>query len=157
MMKTPVWLSSIIMIVAVLAGGFHLFNLAFVLYALLISLPRLLSGQTVNWVGSALPAMLVSGGLAIVLGLLVWFVVDKKLRKPTILATLLTVPLMAILVFLGIGMYEQPDWLIALVGALIILPILGYCLWKKVPWVYTLAVVYVAILGVIIMVFDVQL
>lgn len=157
-MKTTNYLySSIVAVVAVLAGGFMLFNLAFVLYALLFSLPSLLSGQTENWVGSALPAMLVSGGLAIVLGLLVWVVVDKKLRKPTIYATLLTVPLMAILVFLGIGMHGQPDWLIGLVGALMILPILGYCVWKKVPWVYTLAVVYVAILGVIMMVFDVQI
>ena len=157
MKTTNSLLSPIIAALAVLAGGFHLFNLAFVLYALLISLPSLLNGQTENWVSSALPAMLVSGGLAIVLGLLVWFVVDKKLRKPTILATLLTVPLMAILVFLGIGMYGQSDWLIALVGALIILPILGYCVRKKVPGVYTLAVVYVAILGVIVMVFDVQI
>lgn len=157
MKTTNSLLSPIIAAIAVLAGGFLLFNLAFVLYALLISLPSLLSGQTENWVGSALPAMLVSGGLAIVLGLLVWYVVEKKLRKSTILAMLLTVPLMAILVFLGIGMYGQPDWLIGLVGALFILPILGYCVWKKVPWVYTLAVVYVAILGGIIMVFDVQI
>jgi hypothetical protein len=89
--------------------------------------------------------------------LAVWFLVEKKLRQHTINATLLTVPLMAILVFLGIGLYGQSDLVIAVAGAAVIVPILGFCIWKKVPWVYTLAVVYVGILGIVMMLFDVQI
>ena len=143
--------------VAVLAGGFVLFNLAFVLYALVVSLPQILSGETIEWVASALPVILGTTGLSLLIGLAVWYLVDKRLRKDAILASLLTVPLMAILVFIGIVLYGQSDVVIAAIGALVILPLLAYCLWKKVPWVYTLAVLYVGILGVVIMVIDVQI
>jgi hypothetical protein len=149
--------SPIIAVVAILAGGFILFNLAFVLYALLVTLPKLLAGETVEWVGSTLPVFLGTIGLSILIGLAVWFLVEKKLRQHTINATLLTVPLMAILVFLGIGLYGQSDLVIAVAGAAVIVPILGFCIWKKVPWVYTLAVVYVGILGIVMMLFDVQI
>lgn len=150
-------LSPLMAAVAVVAGGFVLFNLAFVVYALVVTLPAILSGQPVDWVTSALPVILGTTGLSILIGLAVWFLVDKKLRKHTLLASLLTVPQMAILVVIGIGFYGQSDVVIAAIGALVILPILAYCLWKKVPWVYTLAVAYVGVLGILMMVFDVQI
>lgn len=150
-------LSPLMAVVAVLVGGFVLFNLAFVVYALLVTLPAILSGETIDWVASALTVILGTTGLSVLIGLAVWFLVDKKLRKPTILASLLTVPLMAILVFIGILLYGQSDLLIVAVGALVIVPLLVYCVKKKVQWVYTLAVAYVGVLGIIIMVFDVQI
>jgi hypothetical protein len=150
-------LSPLMAAVAVLVGGFVLLNLAFMVYAIVVTLPRLMAGESVEWASSALPALLWTTGAAILIGLAVRFWVDKKLRKHTILASLMTVPLMAFLVYIGITFYGVSDLAVAMVGALVIIPMLVYCLWKKVPWVYTLAVAYVGVLGVIIMVFDVQI
>lgn len=146
-----------IAVLAVLVGGFVLFNLAFMLYALMVNLPEILAGNPAEWVASALPALMWTLGLAVLIGVAVWNLVEKKLRWPTIWATLLTVPLMAILVSIGIALYGQSDLVIALVGGAVILPLIGVCLWKKWPWVYLLAVVYAGVLGLVIMLFDVQI
>ncbi len=157
MKSSKTLLSPLIAGVAVLAGGFVLFNLAFMVYAMIVNLPEILAGNPAEWVASALPALVLTISLAVLIGIAVWFLVDKKLRKPTIMATLLTVPLMAILVWIGIALYGQSDLVIALAGAAVLIPVLGFCVWKKVPWVYLLAVAYVGVLGIVIMLFDVQI
>jgi hypothetical protein len=150
-------LSPIVAVLAILVGGFVLFNLAFMVYALGVNWPQIMTGNSAAWVASALPALGITIGMAILIGIAVWVLVEKKLRKPTLYATLLTVPLMTLLVWIGITLYGQSDLVIAMAGAAVILPILAVCLWKKLPWVYPLAVTYVGVLGILIMVFDVQI
>lgn len=150
-------MSNVVAVLSVLVGGFVLFNGAFLVYAVLVNLPDILAGQGEAWTQGVLGTLLLIGGSAIALGCAVWYLVEKKLRTSTLLATLLTAPLMTALVLVGITLYGQADWVIGLTGVAIIVPILAYCVWKKLPWVYALAVVYVGILGVVILLFDVQI
>lgn len=150
-------MSNVVAVLSVLVGGFVLFNGAFLVYAVLVNLPDILAGQGEAWTQGVLGTLLLIGGSAIALGCAVWYLVEKKLRTSTLLATLLTAPLMTALVLVGITLYGQADWVIGLAGAAIIVPILAYCVWKKLPWVYALAVVYVGILGIVILLFDVQI
>ena len=149
--------SNAVAVVMILAGGFVLFNVAFLAYALVISLPLILAGQGETWTQDAPGTLLLMVGILAVMGLAVLYLVEKKLRVPTLLATLLTVPLMGALVFIGIFLYGQSDLLIGLVGAAVIVPLFAYSVWKKVPWVYPLAISYVGILGLLMMIFKVDI
>ena len=60
-------------------------------------------------------------------------------------------PLMAVLVALGVLLNQQPQWMILLAGALVVVPALYFVWRRKLPWMYTFAILYVTILALYIM------
>lgn len=138
----------IVSALSVLGGGFILFNLGFLLLALMV--PE-------NW---KLQGFLVTAGYALaalaVFVLMKW-ALDKQAFKHTLWATLLTLPLMAVLVMIGIALYGQSDMVIYAVGAVVLIPVYVILYRRKLPWVYWLAVIYVTVLGLIIGMFDIQI
>lgn len=141
-------IKKIISIISIMFGGFILFNVGFTLFAVIVNLSDLLSGQETFLTFNSL---LLLGGQIVFLLLL--FVVIKRVNKDdmakhTIYATLLTLPMMTVLVFIGILFYQYSNMIILLIGSLFVIPALVYCVYKKVPWVYTFSIIYVTLLAV---------
>lgn len=157
MMQFKKIVASLISIITIIAGGYLLFNVAFLVFALVVNTTMLISGQSENDIPRILVQLLgyIAIGLPTFLGLK--FVSNNSQFIHTLRATFLTLPLMALLVTIGIALYQQSDGIILAVGGMIILPILVYLYFKKLPWMYWLAVIYVAILGIIVVIKDIQI
>ncbi|HCT63055.1 MAG TPA: hypothetical protein DIC19_03045 [Erysipelotrichaceae bacterium] len=137
--------------IIIMGGGFILFNVAFILFALVVNLTISIFGTDPHSAPPVLSRLL--GFLAI--GGLTWIGFKINLKsdeiKHTLRATLITMPLMALLIALGIMLYEQAQWMVLLAGALIIVPSLYYVWRLKLSWKYLFAIIYVAVLALYVM------
>lgn len=154
-MKLKLYKKNILFAFIIVIGGFLLFNLAFVLAALVINVTARIFNmahitQMKNPYGIGRIIYL------IVIWLLSWLVLKSKL-KDIIKATFLIMPLMVSLVMIGISLYEQSHWMIFGVSTLVISSVLIYLYMKKLPWLYFFSTFYVAILGLCIMIFNLQI
>jgi hypothetical protein len=133
----------------IVVAGFLLFNIAFMLAALVINgVSRLAGTQEPSYYGV---------GIYIIIILIIsWFVFRSRFNDLT-KATFLTMPLMVILITGGISLYQHSKWLIAGIGALFISAVLFYLYKMKLSRLYYFAVIYVAILALCVMIFDVQI
>jgi hypothetical protein len=115
--------------------GFLLFNLAFILLALILNGISMVTQNPVqnNDLGYLI--------FLIVLLVLSWVLFQTKLSI-LIKASFLTMPVMSVLVMIGILMFGQPSWLLYGVEGLIIGLILVFLRQMKQPWQYTFAVLY---------------
>lgn len=95
--------------------------------------------------------------LGVILVYMLRFTTSRDVYLDTLKATLLTVPLMGVMVLIGIQFYQSPKFIPILIGAVISAIIGGLYFIKKANWVYWLALVYVDILAVIIILFDIQI
>lgn len=130
-------------VVAIVVGGFILFNLGFLLAAVVIRGTQILLGPTL---GS--PAIGRYVFLA-VMGLISWFVFKSKL--PTIAkATFMSLPLITLLLMIGISFFGTPLWLTIALDATVIGVVLFNLKQNHYPWQYYFSTGYVAILMVII-------
>ena len=140
------WQKNVLSALVIIIGGFILFNLAFILAALVINATMSVLGMAQNEappiVGRVLYLLLIF--------LISWFIFRSRLNA-TIKATFLTMPLMVILVVIGIGFYQQSKWMIAGIGAVIICVVLFYLHKKKLPWLYYFSTSYVAALSLYIL------
>ncbi|MBW7572009.1 hypothetical protein [Caproiciproducens faecalis] len=84
------------------------------------------------------------------------FVFKSKLND-LVKATYLTMPLMIVLVMVGLLFYQQAKFFIAAIGALIVSAVLLYLYKKKLSWQYYFATFYVAVLGLCIMIFNIEI
>lgn len=145
-MKLKRYQKNILSILVIVAGGSVLFNLAFLLTALvtnaLISFSGMSQSVAVHIIGIALSAFLIF--------LISWAVFRSRLND-TVKATFLTMPLMVILVIIGIILNRQSKWIIAGIGATIIFAVVLYLHKKKFPWLYFFSVFYVAAIALYIL------
>lgn len=144
-------LSFVLSAITIMGGGFILFNVAFMLFALVVNLTISLTGSDPRSAPPILSRLL--GFLAI--GGLTWLGMKIDLKsneiKHTLRATLITMPLMAVLILIGVLLNEQAQWIILLAGAVVIVPSL-YAVWKhKLPWMYSFAIIYVSVLALYVM------
>lgn len=150
-MKLNSMFSKMLSALVIMVGGFILFNLAFVVFALIVNLSISILGLGAQ---SAPPVIARILGV-IVLAVITWLGLKIKLKNEvfnhTLKATIITMPLMVIMVSIGITLYQQAQWIIILAGALIIIPALYYVWKKNYPWMYAFAIVYVALLALFIM------
>lgn len=137
--------------IVIMAGGFVLFNFAFIVFALIVNLSISLLGMDPQSAPPILSRLL--GFLALILITWLGFRINFQSEsiKHTLRATLITMPLMAVLVAIGVMLYQQAQWMILLVGALVVVPSLYYVWRRKLPWMYTFAIMYVTILALYIM------
>jgi hypothetical protein len=137
--------------IVIMAGGFVLFNFAFIVFALIVNLSISLLGVDPQSAPPILSRIL--GFFALIFITWLGFKINFKSEsiKHTLRATLITMPLMAVLVAIGVMLYQQPQWMILLAGALVVAPALYYVWRLKLPWMYHFAILYVTILALYIM------
>jgi len=133
-----------LMMLIIVGGGFALFMAAFSLAAAVMGIVGRLTGTMGKPPYIAWPIYLV------IILVISWFVFRSKLPDLA-KATYLTLPLMIAVVFEAILLYEQSQWLILGVGAVIVCAVLLFLYIKKLSWLYYFATLYVAVLGMIIL------
>lgn len=151
-MKLKGWQKNALSVFVIVIGGFILFNVAFILAALVINGLMSIMGIPEN----AAPPEL-SKIIYLILILLISSVVFKSKLNTLVKATFLTMPLMVTLVMIGILLYEQSKMLNVVIGTAIICLVLLYLRKKKLSWQYYFAVFYVAILALCIIFFNIQI
>lgn len=151
-MKLKPYHKNILSALAVIVGGFILFNIAFILAAFVINVSIRVLGLPQN----AAPHIIGRVIYLLLICIISWFVLRSRLND-VIKATFLTMPLMVILVMTGLILYHQSKWMIAGVGAIIICSALYYIYKKKLSWLYYFSVLYVAVVALCIIIFNVEI
>lgn len=151
-MKLKIWQRNIFAAIIIVVGGFALFNLAFLLAALVINGFIAIMGLEKN----VAPPILGRAVYVVIVALISWLVLKSKANNLA-KATFLTMPLMVLIVMLGISFYQQPMWLMALIGAAVFGAVLFYIIKKKLPWYYYFSVLYVAVIALCIMIFRIEI
>ncbi len=149
-MKMSKTVKRILEMLFIVLAGFVLFNVAFLMAALIIQGLGLLSqSETQN------PRLgLMIFGL-ILLGIS-WFILRSKLST-LLKATYLTMPLMSAIVIIGVIGYTWPQWLIFAIEGLLIGSVIGTIRMKRLEWEYTFATLYCTMLGLAIIIFNIQI
>jgi len=140
------WVNHLIAAVIIVAGGFLLFNFAFISAAFIINT----SIKLLNMPGNSAPPLLARVVYVVLILVLSWFVFRSRLSD-TLKATFLTMPLMVVLVSIGIFTYQLTKGVVVGLGAAVVAAVLFYIRHKKLSWKYYFAVVYVAVLALMIM------
>lgn len=145
-MKPKSWQKDLLSMLVIAGGGFILFNLAFMLAAIVINgTSRLIDSSP-----EAPPSIVGLGIYLILIVLLSWFVFRSKLNDLA-KATFLTVPLMVVLMMVGVQFNLQSKWMIAAIGVVIVGAVLLFLLKKKLSWLYYFATLYVTLLALYVM------
>jgi hypothetical protein len=92
----------------------------------------------------------------VLLCLISWIIFHSK-QKDIVKATFMTVPLMVLLIMIGIGLYGQPIWMIGGISVVIIGATFGYIYINKLSWMYFFATIYVTLLALAILIFQIQI
>jgi len=150
-MKLKLYQKNILSVLVIVVGGFILFNVAFLLAAIVINATMSVLGMTQN----EAPPMVGSVLYMLLFFLISWFVFRSQLVD-IIKATFLTMPLVVILAMVGISLYHQSKWVIAGVGTMIISAVLYYLYKKKLSWLYYFSTFYVVMVALFVMLFNVQ-
>jgi len=143
-MKLNTWQKNALSAVVIVAGGFFLFNVAFLLAAAVINGLGLLMGNV-----DQPPTYIQVGAYIGFLLIISWLVFRSKLSH-LVKATYMTMPLMVTLVMTGIFLYTQPQWMPIGFGVLIVAAVLLFIYKKKLPWLYYFATFYTAALALYI-------
>lgn len=145
-MNLKPWQKNILSIVDIIAGGFLLFNFAFLLTAIVTNITIYFMGA---WPGgySHITGRVIS---LFLIAFISWLVFRTRVSG-TIKAMFLTMPTMVTLVMVGIAFYQQPQWVIVLISALIILAVLSYLYKKNLSWLYYFSIFYVCVLALFIL------
>ncbi len=151
-MKLKTWHKNVLSLFIIVFGGFILFNAAFLLAAFVINASMSIMRMPQN----AAPHFL-SRALYLILIFMISFGIFNSKLNTIVKATFLTMPLMVVLVMIGLVLYQQSKFLITLIGALIVSALLLYLYKKKLPWQYYFATFYVAVLGLCIMIFNIEI
>jgi len=130
----------------IIVGGFALFNIAFLLAAIIANGINLLLHLRSDF---QLPTIYSILFFLLLLLVASYFIFRSKLDD-LIKATFLTMPLMSLMIAIGVLLYEQPEYMPISIGAFIIAALSGFFYIKKMPWMYYFAELYVAALALFI-------
>jgi hypothetical protein len=145
-MKLKRWQKNGLSVVVIVAGGFALFNLMFMLLALVVNAGNALTRAIAGADDFAINGMFWRGIFVVVLLVASWLILRGKLND-LFKATYLTAPLMVLYVLIGIALYGQPQWLILGVGAAVAVAVLSFLAVRKLSWLYFAATIYVTIVA----------
>ncbi len=136
--------------IAIVVGGQVLFNLSFSLLGLPYAIQNNLLPE----------AFLILAGYSVA-GALVWamfrYSINRKLYKSTVFATLFTLPLMGIMLAIGITFFESNKLIPLSIGLLVSILVYAFLFIRKAPWVYYFMMLYVDVLALMIVLFDIQI
>lgn len=145
-MKLRLWQKNILSGIVILAAGFILFHLAFLLAALVIQV----TARVLSLPQNAAPHLAGRVLYFLLIFFISWLVFRSRLND-TMKAAFFTMPLMIILVMLGIVLHQQARWVILGVGALILIAVLSYLYRNRLSWQYYFSTFYVAALALFIL------
>jgi len=151
-MTLKTWQKNILSILVIAGVGFVLFNVAFLLAAFVFNASIKIMGLPQD----AAPPVVGRAAYLIIILLISWLVFRSKLNN-LVKATYLTMPLMIVLIMLGISTYQQPAWLTAGIGAMIVGAVVYYIYNKRLSWLYYFATFYVALLALCVMIFRIEI
>ncbi len=151
-MKLKNWQKQVLSVVVLIAGGYVLFLLAFVVFAFVVNGLMALLGLPEN---ASPPA--IGRVLAYLLILLVSWLIFRSRSPVLVKATVLQMPLMVTLVMLGISFYGQSMVLIIIMGIVVIGAVATFIAYRKLSWQYWFSTGYVGVLALGIMIFDIQI
>ena len=152
-MKLKMWQQNVLSALIIAVGGFVLWNIAFILAALVMRVYMMVIGSF-EASGSA---MLWKYLLLIVVLLISFFILRAKKLKTLIKATYLTMPLMVLLILIGIQFWQQPKWVPITLGGAIVIIILFYLYKKKLTWQYYFATIFTASTALFVVLADIQI
>ncbi len=148
-MKRPAYIQTLIEAILIILIGFVLFNVAFMGVAAIIGL--------IGWITQNPTQPNELGSLIfLVLLLILTFLVFKSKLSVLIKAAFLSMPVMSVMVMIGVVFNGQLILVFGLVG-LLLGTLLGSLRLRKAPWQYTFSVLYCLALGIIIVLFNVQI
>ena len=147
-MKFPTWLKNVFSALAILVGGFVLFNIAFAGAALIINGTNRLLGMD----EFTAPHPLGIFAVLLILGSVSWTILKSNLNS-LLKATYATLPMMVVLAAIGIRFYEQPLWIPMGVGGIFLVSLLYYFYRKNLPWFFYFALTVVALAGILMVYF----
>ena len=155
-MKLMPWQKTSLSILVILGGGFVLFNLAFVLAALTVHIcdwvVRVVTKDSANSISMR---NYFSVFFLIVL-IISWLVLRSK-ENTLLKATYLTMPVMVVLIYGGIQLYDYPKWMPIALGSGIICGLILYLKLKRLPWQYYVSVIYTGLLALYVLIMDVEI
>jgi len=134
----------------IVLAGFVLFNVAFLFVALL--------NRAFGYfaLGEAQNPKITLAVFVVILIVLSWLIFKSKMST-LLKATYLTMPLMSLMVIVGIYTTPLPQWVTFSLEGLLIGLCVGYIRMKHLEWEYTFSVLYCTVLGLIIILFNVQI
>jgi hypothetical protein len=150
-MNLKPWMKNILSVIVIAAGGFILFNVAFLLAAVVFNGIGTIMGTMEQG-----PGFIATGAYLLLLLLISWLVFRSKLSH-LVKATYLTMPLMAVLILAGVRLYQQPQWVVFGTGAVIVGAVTFYIFKKKLPWLYYFATFYVAALALYVVIAGIEI
>lgn len=137
----------------ILLGGMVLFNVSFMLGAIIIlGLTAIFDAISIS-LDPNITGIIIF--LIVLIGL-TYYIFSRQIL-PIFKATFLTAPLMSLQIITAILLFEQTVWIIVLLCLTYYAIIITYLVYKKLPWCYYVAVSYVGIMGLIIMIFDIEI
>ncbi|MDV3429330.1 MAG: hypothetical protein LIR50_20275 [Bacillota bacterium] len=151
-MKLKPYQKNALSVLAVAAGGFILFNLAFILAAIVINGSMRVLGISENAAPPATYRVL----YLLLIFLISWLVFRSRLNE-IIKASFLAMLLMVLIVMEGLSLYQYSKWITIGIGAVIISTVLFYIHKKKLTRLYYFSAFYVAVLGLCVMIFNIQI
>jgi hypothetical protein len=155
-MKLKNVISIIVSLLTIMLGGFVLFNLAFILLALLVNGFEVFA-DSAGEVSREMLQLASYVAIAIAIAVAAKFLLTKEQLKHTLLASMFALLIMVVLVMIGIALYKQSDIIILLAGGVVIIPILILLFMKKANWTYIFATVYASSLGILVMLFNIEI
>lgn len=149
-MKGKTWVKPALSMVCIIVGGFILFNVAFMLVALVMKALAYMDGA------QGMPPAY--GRIIVVLLIFVisWFIFRSKLND-LIKATYLTMPLMVILVMIGIYSFQLSQLVVYVLGGIVVAALLYYIYKKKLSWLYYFATAYVVAVALFVMITGIEI
>jgi len=151
-MKLKNWQKQVLSVGILMAGGYVLFTLAFILYAFVINGLMALGGMSEN---ASPPA--IGRVVAYLLILILSWLVFRSRLPVLVKATVLQMPLMVTLVMLGIVLYGQSILLLIVLGIAVMGATMAFITYRRLSWQYWFSTGYVAVLSLCIMIFDIQI
>lgn len=145
-MKLKTWQKSILSAIVIVAGGFLLWNVAFLLAAVVMQLYRMVIMAVA---GSDNPMFWKYVYVIFILLISAAILIPKRINK-LVKATYLTMPLMVVLIVIGIQFYQYAKWVPIIFGTVIIGVVVSYLFKRKLSWQYYFATAYTGLMALYI-------
>jgi hypothetical protein len=149
-MKEKKWVKPVLSMVCIILGGFVLFNVAFILAALMMGTLARFDGT------QGIPPAYGRIIFVILIFVISWFIFQSKLND-LIKATYLTMPLMIVLVMIGIFSYQLSQWVVYILGGVVVAAVLYFIYLKKLSWLYYFATGFVVAVALYVMIAGIEI
>lgn len=149
-MKGKPWVKAALSMLCIIVGGFILFNIAFMLVALVMRILAFVDGT------QGIPPAYGRFIVVILIFVISWFIFRSKLND-LIKATYLTMPLMVVLVMIGIYSFQLSQSVVYILGGIVVAALLYYIYKKKLSWLYYFATAYVVAVALFVMIAGIEI